>query len=137
MYSAKKFFSDLELKAQKIYPMAIELYGQKVFLAGARSERGELMVVATNQAPQTAIYSYLRRWEIENLFGALKTKGFCFENTHLTKPERVAKLMALLVVGFCWAHKIGEWRAEIKPIKWSYHRDGRRPQLTYFRYGLD
>jgi hypothetical protein len=34
--------------------------------------------------------------------------------------ERVEKLVA---VGFCWAHKIGEWKAAIKK-----HKDSRRPQ---------
>lgn len=45
--------------------------------------------------------------------------------------------MVLLVVGFCWAHKIGEWRATQKPIKFNQHRDSQRPQYSYFRYGLD
>src|ERR1700722_13057725 len=137
LHSAAKFFSDLNPGEKKIYAMAVDLYGQKVFLAGSRSERGELMIVATNADPQQAIYSYLRRWEIETLFGSLKSRGFRFEDTHLTKQDCIEKLIALLVVGFCWAHKVGEWRAEQKPIKWKKYRDGRRPQYSYFRYGLD
>jgi hypothetical protein len=45
--------------------------------------------------------------------------------------------MALLVVGFCWAHKVGEWRATHKPIPFYKHRENIRPQHSYFRYGLD
>lgn len=137
LYSAAKYFSDLAPKQQKIYGMLIELYGQPVYLAGARSERGELMIVATNQLPKNAISIYLRRWEIETLFGCLKSKGFRFEDTHMTHLERIKKLMALLVVGFCWAHKVGEWRAEQRPIKWNQYRESKRPQYSYFRYGLD
>jgi len=135
--SAEQFFHDLRPKTQKIYDMAIELYGQKVYVAGSRSEKGELMIVATNRDPRNAIYSYLRRWEIETLFGCLKSKGFRFEETHMTNQERLSKLMALLVVGFCWAHKIGECRAIQNPIQWNQYSDSRRPQFSYFRYGLD
>ena len=121
--------------------MDVELFGKKVFLAGSRSERGELMIVATNKNPENAIPIYLRRWEIETLFACLKSKGFCFEETHLVHLDRIEKMMTLLAIGFCWAHKIGEWRAEQKPIRWGKHRDCLRhclrPQNSFFRYGLD
>ena len=90
-----------------------------------------------NQPPQHAILIYLMRWEIENLFGCLKSKGFGFEETHMTQKERIDKLMTLLAFGFCWAHKVGEWRATIKPITFNKYRYSRRPQYTYFRYSLD
>lgn len=45
------------------------------------------------------------------LFQSLKGRGFCFEETRLTHYERIAKLILLLVIGFCWAHKVGEWQA--------------------------
>jgi hypothetical protein len=67
----------------------------------------------------------------------LKTKGFRFESTHLVHLDRIEKMMTLLTVGFCWAHKIGEWRAERKPIRWCQHRDSMRPQSSFFRYGFD
>jgi hypothetical protein len=134
---AKEFFSDLKLKEKKEFPMSIDLFGQKVYLAGSRSERGELMIVATNRTPSNAIACYLRRWEIECLFGSLKSKGFRFEDTHVTKLERIERLMVLLVIGFCWAHKTGEWRATRKPIPFNKHRDSRRPQYSFFRYGFD
>ncbi len=74
--------------------MPIELYNQQVYLAGSRSDAGELMIVATNRHPKNAVSIYMRRWEIEILFGCLKTKGFRFEDTHLTKLERIDRLMA-------------------------------------------
>jgi hypothetical protein len=138
--TAEKLFKHLNPKEQGIYPMDVELFGQKLSLAGARSEAGSLMIVATNRRAQNAIAIYLRRWEIETLFSCLKEKGFRFEDTHLTKPKRIEKLMALLAMGFCWAHKVGEWRATRRPIIYKIHRTGvkgRRPQNSYFRYGLD
>lgn len=137
LFSAKKIFNDLEPKTSKVYDMSVELFRQKVFLAGSRSERGELMIVATNCDPRSAVPIYLRRWEIENLFQGLKSRGFRFEDTHVTDLRRIDKLMALLAVGFCWAHKVGEWRATMKAIKFNNYRDNKRPQYSYFRYGFD
>jgi hypothetical protein len=135
---AKKLFNDLEPNTAKPFLMAVWIFGKKVYLAGSRSERGELMIVATNQAPKNAIAIYLRRWEIESLFQGLKSRGFRFEETHLIHSERIEKLMVLLAIGFCWAHKIGEWCHEtIKPIRWNRHRQSQRPQYSFFRYGLD
>lgn len=137
LFKAKKFFRPLNLKEKTAFQMNIELYGAKVYLAGSRSERGELMIVATNQKPKNAIEIYLRRWEIETLFSCLKSRGFRFEDTHVTKLYRLEKIMGVLAIGVVWAHKIGEWRAEIKPIRFSQHRESLRPQSSYFRYGLD
>lgn len=134
---AKKVFNDLKPRQAKIYSMTVWMYGEKIYLAGSRSERGELMVVATNQKPNNAIAIYLRRWEIESLFQGLKSRGFHLEDTHLTKAERLEKLIALLAVGFAWAHKVGEWHAVQKPIVFNQYRDSRRPQYSYFRYGFD
>ena len=112
-------------------------FGARVYLVGSRSERGELMIIATNKMNKNAIAVYLRRWEIENLFACLKGRGFCFEDTHMTHLDRIEKLMALLVVGFCWAHKIGEWKANIKPILFKKYKDSIRPAHSLFRYGFD
>jgi hypothetical protein len=137
LFTAKKIFSNINPGEHKVFNMAIELFGQTVFLAGSRSEKGELMIVATNQNPKNAIPVYLRRWEIECLFSALKGRGFRFEETHMTDMQRVEKLTAVLAIGFCWAHKAGEWKATIKAIFIKKHRDSKRPQNSFFRYGFD
>ena len=68
------------------------------------------------------------------LFACLKSKGFNFEATHITKPERIEKRLVLLTIAFCWAHKTGEWKHEQKPIEIKKHG---RKAVSYFRYGLD
>jgi len=46
--------------------------------------------------------------------------------------------MAVLAMTVAWVHKIGEWRAEIKPIQWKRFKGGQlRPQTNYFRYKID
>src|SRR3954462_10150042 len=62
---------------------------------------------------------YANRWEIETLFGCLKTRGFCFEDTHLTAGERINKLVALLALAFTWAHLTGEWLTQHQPIRFK------------------
>ena len=74
------------------------------------------------------------RWEIETLFAALKTRGFNLEDTHMTNQDRVSKLVAVLATAFCWAHKLGEWLHEAKPIRIKSHQ---RPAKSIFRYGFD
>ena len=134
----KKLFGALNPNQQYAYAYPIELYGVTVYVAGSRSEKGEWMVVATNQKPKNAILIYLRRWEIETLFSCLKERGFNFEDTRITNLERIEKLMGVLAMATAWVHKIGEWRAEIRPIKLKRFRNGQmRPQYSYFRYGLD
>lgn len=128
-WAAKKLFTLLHAKQQYSYPYSVTLYGTTVYLAGSRSERGELMVVATHQCPKNAIAIYLRRWEIETLFSCLKGRGFNFEETRLTALDRIEKLMVVLAMAVAWVHKVGEWRAEIKPIRFKKFRDGvLRPQ---------
>ncbi len=34
---------------------------------------------------------YRRRWEIETMFGCLKTRGFRMEDTHITDPDKSEK----------------------------------------------
>jgi hypothetical protein len=103
-------------------------------LSALRLADGELLIVATDKEVDWPIELYGRRWEIETLFSCLKSRGFNFEDTHITKPERIAKLVALLTIGFCWAYKTGEWRHEQKAIKIKKHG---RKEISYFRYGLD
>ncbi len=60
-------------------------------------------------APQTgAIDAYADRWQVETLFGCLKSRGFNLEETHLTDPKRLAKLMGLLALAFAWTCRTGE-----------------------------
>jgi hypothetical protein len=127
-------FYDLRPGKQRILQDKRKLWKQKVYLSALRLSDGKLLIVATDNLLVDPIGLYGKRWEIETLFACLKSKGFSFEETHLTNPERIEKLLVLLTVAFCWAHKTGEWRHEEKAIVIKKH--GRKLQ-SYFRYGLD
>ena len=102
-------------------------WGMELHLTGLRLVSGEYVIVA-------ALSDYGRRWEIETLFGCLKTRGFRLEETHVTAPERLEKLMALLALTFCWAVVVGEWLTRHKPLRVKKH--GRKCK-GLFRHGLD
>lgn len=114
------------------------VYGHRLFVVGLRLEprpQGELLLVVTEERPRQALGLYAKRWQIETLFGALKSRGFHFEQTHLREPERIEKLVALLAVAFTWAYLVGDWLdREVRPIRAKSH--GRRAK-SLFRYGLD
>ncbi|KCX27350.1 hypothetical protein J458_4346, partial [Acinetobacter baumannii 987421] len=48
------------------------------------------------------------------LFSCLKGRGFNLENTRLTDPRRVKKLIAVLAISFCWCYLTGEWQHDQK-----------------------
>jgi hypothetical protein len=111
-----------------------KVQGPAVKLAATRLASTELLVVATNCDPETALANYKRRWEIETLFAACKSRGFNLEDSHLTHPERIAKLLAVLAIAFAFAHATGQWRAKHRQIIIRTHA---RKAQSIFRYGYD
>ena len=119
-------------------PLMIErarpIWGLPLFLSGVRLSTGEYVIVVAPRFAEMALSDYARRWEIETLFSCLKSRGFRLEETHVTHPERLKKLMALLAFAFCWAHIIGEWLALRQPLKIKKHG---RLARSIFRHGFD
>lgn len=130
----KDLFRGMKPTEERILYTKRSLMGQEVYISGLKLPNGEVLIVATNMMPTFAIKTYALRWEIETLFSCLKGRGFNFEDTHVINQERIQKLLALLAIAFCWAHKTGEWRHEQKEIKIKTHG---RPEVSLFRYGLD
>lgn len=128
-------FYGLQVNERRTLEGKRNLWGHEVYLSGLRMENGEVLIVATNTSPEQAIENYAKRWEIETLFACLKERGFNFEDTHITELNRIERLMALLAIAFCWAHKNGQWlHKQVKPIKIKKHG---RLAKSIFRYGLD
>jgi hypothetical protein len=80
------------------------------------------------------IPQYKKRWGIESLFGALKSRGFNLEDTHLKDSERLSRLLALLALAFTWAFVVGLWQASVKELKLKKHG---YPPKSIFRRGLN
>lgn len=94
----------------------------------------EQMIVVSNCEFESPLEMYRRRWEIETLFGCLKTRGFRMEDTHMTDPEKIEKLVFVLAIAFCWAYRTGDIAAQENPIETKTH--GRKAR-SLFREGLN
>ncbi len=119
---------------QQVLTKRRRLWGRWLYVAALRLEDNRLLIVVTSNSPHTAISDYAMRWGIETLFGCLKSRGFCLESTHLRDPERLSKVLVLLTLALCWAHRTGEWLTEQKPLTIKKH--GRKAK-SIFRYGFD
>lgn len=92
------------------------VWGCFVALSALRLD-DDWLIIASSGVPQAqAIDAYARRWEIESLFGCLKSRGFNFEDTHLTNPGRLSKLFGLLALAFAWTDHTGEQLDSQQPI---------------------
>jgi hypothetical protein len=104
------------------------------YVSACRSSEGESVIILSSKNPEVSLDKYKKRWGIECLFSALKTRGFGFEETHLNKPERISNLLILLAIAFFFSIIVGNWLNEVAPIKFKTHK---RKAVSLFRYGLD
>ncbi len=76
------------------------LFASVKYAEGAK----EAMIVVSNEVFDDALKLYRWRWGIETLFGCLKSRGFKLEDTHMTDPAKLEKLIFVLAIAFCWAY---------------------------------
>ena len=105
-----------------------------VRLAVMRLASGELLALACSGRPRHALARYRQRWTIETMFGNLKTKGFALEATHLTDPDKLSTLLALMAFAVALTVKTGVAMARLHPIPVKKH--GRRA-WSLFALGLN
>lgn len=110
------------------------LWGCLVSIVGMRKANGDKVLVAASMEDGNLLANYGLRWQIETLFGCLKTRGFCLEDTHLIDKDRVSRLLSLLCLAFCWAWLSGEFVCQQKPLRRKKHG---RLEKSIFRAGID
>lgn len=125
----KDFFRKVELTRVMTKP----LFGLKLKLIGKRLLDDEYLIIATNSENPT-LDDYRKRWKIELMFSAFKTRGFNFESTKVTDSDKLEKLIALLSITFCWCYAVGEVRNDSEPIK--FRDDLKTLAKSIFHYGL-
>jgi len=111
-----------------------KLWKQSVFVAVCRKEDGDNVIVVSSERSGQILLEYSRRWQIETLFGCLKTRGFRLEDTHLTHGERISSLLSLLTLATVWGLLAGELTARRTPPKIKNHG---RAEKSIFRLGLE
>ena len=110
------------------------LWNQSVFVAVCRKADGDNMIIVSSQRSERILLEYSQRWQIETLFGILKTRGFRLEETHLTHGERISSLLSLLTLATVWGLLAGEIAARQTPPKIKKHG---RLEKSLFRLGLE
>ena len=108
--------------------------GHWLWVTGMHLPSGAYLIVVSNRPGHQALEVYQRRWQIEVLFEALKSRGFNFEATRLREAKRLETLCGVLAIAFSWAYHVGAWRHKVKPIALKTHQ---RPAKSLFRYGFD
>ncbi|MHA0044359.1 transposase [Deinococcus sp. PEB2-63] len=84
------------------------VYGQPMNVVLTYTQDGEALIIASNAGAVTTIQSrYGRRFLIECLFRALKSKGFHLEGTHMTLHDHVERLLCLLTLTYRWSVLVG------------------------------
>ena len=132
--AARVVFAHLRKGERQQLQGVCRVWGYPVAVEALRLENGKLLVVIAPNASQDIIPDYAQRWGIETLFGIFKTRGFCLESTHLTDPERLRKLFALLTLALCWSMRMGLFLHQLRPL--SIKKHGRRAK-SLFRLGFD
>ena len=103
-----------------------------------KKDEEQYFILVSNIKGYAASVPYAERWGIELLFGQLKSRGFNFEETHVTHLERIKTMIFILSMAYVWAVLTGEWLVE-NGLKIPLKRvNGKlRKQHSLFRVGLD
>lgn len=136
---ASWLFNRLELgqstSLKKIYYVNNKLCYLSASKIKNKDGKTELQIIISFNQPEKAIESYKQRWQIETAFKALKSSGFNIKDTHLTDIKRIEKLLAIVLLAFLWAYKIGIYlHQKVKKIRMLKHENRAK---SLFKYGLE
>ena len=72
----------------------------------------EPWIIALSEPPTAyRAFDYGLRWGIEAMFSDFKTRGFGLEDSHIQRPERMARLILVMALALFWAVSTGMWDA--------------------------
>ena len=135
---ASWLFMGLKINQFYFYPHIVKINNQLCYISGSKvmdkHGKPELQIIISYNKPDLADDLYKERWQIETAFRALKSSGFNIEDTHLYHLDRVEKLLALVLIAFTWAYKIGIELNALMQIKIKKHG---RKAYSLFKYGLN
>lgn len=96
--------------------------------------RSGVPLVTNLELAEEAICFYRRRFQIETLFSDQKSRGFHVHKSHISAPERLARLLMAAALGYLWMIYLG---VESLRRGWyrQFHRTS-RVDLSLFQLGL-
>jgi hypothetical protein len=131
---ASKMLKTMKIGERAEFRRRRRLWNQSVFVAVCRKADSDNVIVVSSERTEQILLEYSQRWQIETLFGCLKTRGFRLEDTHLTRGERISSLLSLLTLAAVWGLLAGELTARRTPPKIKKHG---RLEKSIFRIGLE
>ena len=134
LVQAWRLFASTRVNRCLVIPEARWMWGMDLYLSGCYLGSGEYLILVAPEYTPAPHEEYKKRWGIETLFGALKSRGFNLEETRLQDTERISRLLALLALAFTWAFVVGQWQAAVKELKLKKHG---YPPKSIFRLGLN
>jgi len=138
--SFKQLWTDASEKVKLRGKVAMKVFGWAIDISCVKyqkKEKTQYLIEASKECDKYAIEEYKVRWQIETMFGGLKSRGFDFEETHLTMPQKISKLLMLLGRGLCLAMLKGEVEVKkLKRVKLKLKKN-KRYAKSLFRIGLD
>ncbi len=115
------------------------LFNHRLYVSGQIIKKGQDYLILISDIPNTKPSKlYAQRWGIEVFFACCKSRGFNFEQTHLTKLDRINTLTFIIALCFIWSIKTGEYLIENGykiPIK--AFKDTKRKAKSIFKIGLE
>jgi hypothetical protein len=106
-----------------------------ILLAGRVKLKDDFLIIACDDKPSKGLKVYGLHWGIETLFGNTKSRGFDFEATHVTQPDKLSLLLGVMSLAIFWTLQAGTYLEQHgKALKFKKHG---RLELSRFRYGLD
>ena len=133
MCCADWLFRDCPIQQERALGLR-KVLGKERFVTGTRLADGEFLIVISDV--ERPLSQYALRWGIEPMFGAFKRRGFNLEDTHVTAPERLCRLMVLLTLAYTWAGACGMGEFEQPDFKRVVKKHG-RAAISVFRVGLN
>jgi len=131
---ASALFRNLKPGERRILKGLRKIGDTEVFAGGMKCITGEFFIAVTFSNPEKIFEIYAKRWQIETMSACLKTRGFRFESTRLREPERINRLLSIVVTAFVWAYLTGEINENKKQTVIKKH--GYRAK-SIFRNGFD
>lgn len=130
---ANWLFKDCPVQQERVLGFR-KVLGKVRFVTGTRLADGDFLIVVSDV--ERPLCEYSLRWGIETMFGAFKRRGLNLEDTHVTAPERLCRLMMFLTLAYTWAGVCGLWEVGDPEFKWVIKTHGRHA-VSVFRIGID
>ncbi len=140
VYGQERHIADLaptpgELLAVRPAWMTAEQYGPVSILAIWEAAYAAPLYLVTNMLDlAAALGTYRKRAHIETFFSDQKSRGFHIHTSHLSDPQRLARLLIAACLAYLWLVYLGVCALRDTWLKRLHRRD--RCDLSLFRLGL-